>query len=273
MLNHLKRLLPSPEQAICTMQGGYRMALKPSADSFERHLYRSRTYEAATLDIMDRILKPGDVMVDVGANLGLMTLHASRLVGPDGLVIALEPHPQMHKRLLENISLNGFTNVRPIELAAGAAQGSATLYDVPSVNIGRSSLIQPSIAHIAGAPVEVRPLDDILVEFRPPKFVKIDVEGFEANVLCGAARVLSQRPVICMEVSCALDHVGDPLAAHDIVMASGAYRAYRFKRGKERPSPLVEIAARSALQGAKHENIIYMPDWAPAVGHGETPRA
>src|SRR5215471_19195745 len=74
----------------------------------------------ADINIVARLLEPGDVFVDGGAHVGLFTLVAARRVGPGGRVIAFEPSPANRQRLLDNVALNGFTqvDVRPEALAA-----------------------------------------------------------------------------------------------------------------------------------------------------------
>jgi hypothetical protein len=89
--------------------------------------------------------------------------------------------------------------------------------------------------------------------------LKIDAEGFEFQVLRGAAATVSQQPLICMEVTAALTHDGDPLAAHDLIMAAGAYRSFNFRRGKGRASPLVEITDRGRLAAQVDDNVVYIP--------------
>lgn len=257
----LRGLLPAPADAVVQMRGGYRLALRPAADALERRLYNARTYEAATLALFDRVLRPGDAMVDVGANLGLMTLHAARLVGATGRVVALEPHPAYHARLVAHLELNGCGNVRALRMAAGAARSSAPIYDFPEVNIGRSSLVSPGAGATASATVEVDRLDSILADvgIGRVRLLKIDVEGFEAQVLTGAAGVLAQRPVVCMEVSRTVGSVEAPLAAHDAIMDTGAYGAWNFRDGKGRPSPLVAVTDRLQLAAQEDDNVVYIP--------------
>jgi len=101
------------------MEGGYTLVLHPNADRWERKIYWQRTYEPATLALIDRCLRLGDRMIDVGANFGLMSLHASRAVGSSGAVIAFEPHPGTFKRLQGHLHLNAAHNVRAINAAAG----------------------------------------------------------------------------------------------------------------------------------------------------------
>jgi hypothetical protein len=73
-----------PRRCTSTMLDGSKLELYPSSDVHELHLYLERQYEPGTLSLFDKSLRPGDTMVDVGANLGLMTLRAARNVGNEG---------------------------------------------------------------------------------------------------------------------------------------------------------------------------------------------
>lgn len=256
-----RRALPAPAEKLVQMRGGYRLALRPAADALERRLYEARTYEAGTLALFDQVLRRGDVMVDVGANLGLMTLHAARLVGSPGCVVALEPHPAYHARLVSHLALNGCDNVRALQVAAGAVRSSASIYDFPEVNIGRSSLVIPESGAPAAATVAVDTLDAILAGagVGRVRLLKVDVEGYEAQVLAGASGLLAQRPIVCMEVSRTVTGGGDPLAAHDMIMETGAYSAWNFRDGKGRPSPLVAVKDRQRLAAQTDDNVVYVP--------------
>jgi FkbM family methyltransferase len=238
------------------MQGGYRIALRPRADAHEMNLYLDGIYEAGTLAFFDEVIRPGDTVVDVGANLGLMTLHAARKAAK---VIAIEAHPATFLRLKRNIELNEFANVEALNLAAGAVnQDDRPIYDVPSMSIGRASLIEPEEAHSTGGTTKVRLLDDLVSG--PVRLLKIDVEGFEAEVLRGSTRILAQRPIICMELVTNIPGEGgeDPIEAHRIVMRTGLYRCHRFAKSKFRPSPLIEVQSEAELT-AFHDNLVYLP--------------
>ena len=76
-------------------------------------------YEPRKLEVMERLLKPGMTFVDVGANLGYFTLLAAKLVGPEGRVIAFEPHPDNTRRLRISIAANDYDNVLVCEMAIG----------------------------------------------------------------------------------------------------------------------------------------------------------
>lgn len=233
------------------------MHLRPAADPLERKMYIAGCYEPATLALMDEILEPGGVMVDVGANLGLMSLHAARRLGSTGTVIAVEPHPVYFERLERNIARNHFRNIRAWNLAAGSRAGEARIFDVPSVNIGRSSLIDPGNGARQAGSVKIKTLDEIL-DGLEPHFLKIDVEGFEWEVLKGARKTLQARPVICMELAVSLPGA-DPFAAHEFLMATGHYDCFRFTHTKFSNSTDLSAVRRIEDLFQFEDNLIYRP--------------
>ncbi len=139
--------------------------------------------------IFEALIRPGDRVVDVGANLGVFTLLASRSAGPGGEVFALEPEPSLADLLEENVEGARAANVRVLRLAAGAARGRATLACSP-VNSGDNRL-DPGFA-APGVEVEVAPLDELVGG--EVDFVKIDVQGREADVLAGMRGLLGRSP-------------------------------------------------------------------------------
>lgn len=242
------------------MKGGYRIGLKPRADVYQRSMYLTGGYEPATLALFDQVLRAGDTMVDVGANLGLMALHAASIVGPSGRVIAVEAHPGHFLRLERNIALNRFDQVTAVNCAAGDGMSDREIYDFPAVNIGRSSLVRAPEAMLAGV-THVRPLDAILGEhgIGAVALWKMDVEGFEAQVIAGAPALVARKPVICMEI--VYDQPaegGDPLAAHTLLMRSGLYDPYVFAGTKfEKSAVLRRLESERELIGF-HDNVVYI---------------
>ena len=137
-------------------------------------------------------------VADVGANIGALTVHASRLTGPTGRVIALEAHPTTFRYLKGNIRLNKCTNVDARNVAVGAEPGSALFSDFTQDDINhvvdRPGNFQhdPVYGRRRSRGVEVR-VDslDALLEGRGVDFLKIDVEGYEKFVLQGATATLA----------------------------------------------------------------------------------
>ena len=144
--------------------------------------------------MLDSLLHPGAIVIDVGANIGYNTLYAAHCVGPQGRVYALEPAQDNLTVLYSNIFANQLRNVLVLPSAAGGTVGIREFYirgDVSAVN----SLFHDNFYAEITDKVEVltAPLDDLLSI--TPDLVKIDVEGGELDVLRGMTRML-QSPAL-----------------------------------------------------------------------------
>jgi len=165
--------------------------------------FTGRYYERHTEDVFSVVLRPGDLVLDVGANNGLLALHASKCVGPEGTVHCFEPNPQMAARVREQLMINDLTNVTVHELALGERDGKAML-SVPNGFPGTGSLsvsngLMPE--RVTQHRVEIRRADEVLADRdRPVRLVKIDVEGHEPTVLEGMSQILqADRPFVLTE--------------------------------------------------------------------------
>lgn len=147
--------------------------------------------------ICSQIIRPGDTVLDIGANIGIVTLWLSKLVGQTGQVHAFEPNPELQRILKSTFDHNQVSNVCLHPIALGAEQGHLELR-VPRVNAGNASLIyHRNLSDCDVFKVPVRPLSQIIEEegLTSIRLIKIDVEGFEANVLQGAQEIFeSVRP-------------------------------------------------------------------------------
>jgi len=167
---------------------------------------RSFGGEQEVLERLLSTLKPGDVVYDVGANLGLYAVFLGQAVGPGGQVIAFEPEPHYCDRLRGNAALNGLRNIRVSCRALGDRPGDLEL--LPS-EVGKAAprlaeFTPESARRRAGAKVHVMEGDRLAeIENLPlPRAVKIDVEGHEYAVLRGLRRTLSNPlcQILCCEV-------------------------------------------------------------------------
>jgi FkbM family methyltransferase len=146
------------------------------------------TWEADVVRLLERTLRPGMVVVDVGANVGLHAVLAAQLVAPGGTVYAVEPQAWTAKLLSANAWRHGCGNLVVLPVAAGERSGTAALAVPPE---GRSGAgLVPSGGD--GAEVAVEPLDDLVPE--RVALLKIDVEGAETAVLAGARALISRSP-------------------------------------------------------------------------------
>ncbi len=162
-------------------------------------------FEADERAFVQGFLKPGMVVLDIGAHHGLYTLLASKCVGREGVVEAFEPSPRERKALLLNLKLNRTKNVRVESIALGSDNRDAQLYVVDRQETGCNSLRPPVTSSTTSTTtVAVRKLDDWAAErsLAHADFIKLDVEGGELEFLKGAERFLTggKRPVILAEV-------------------------------------------------------------------------
>ncbi len=134
-------------------------------------------------------VRPGMRVADIGANQGLYTLLLSRLVGTEGRVWAFEPDDVLFAALERNLAVNGVTNVLASHRALGSAPGAMTLYR-SLLNSGDNRLADSGREHAhAAVQVSVDPLDRLLAGERLD-FIKMDVQGWEMEVLRGMSRLL-----------------------------------------------------------------------------------
>ena len=161
--------------------------------------------EPMEMRFVKKLLRRDLTVVDVGAHHGVYTLLASKCVGWQGKVVAIEPSPRECKRLERHLKLNRCSNAELIRCAAGEDSGEADLYEVQGCNDWYNSLRPPATSEpITTVRVPVRRLDDILSELNIPTvdFIKLDAEGAELSVLYGALKLLngSSRPAMLVEV-------------------------------------------------------------------------
>jgi FkbM family methyltransferase len=165
------------------------------------HIIGGRPYDPGIAVIFERYVKPGMAVVDVGANIGCLTMLLASLVGASGLVVAVEPNPENIKLLEASRRANGFEQVLIIQAAAGRQTGVLAL-NVSHSNGMTGGLPDDADAIFASRPVACVALDAILPKGRPLDLVKIDTEGAELNALIGLSETINRdRPVIVSEFS------------------------------------------------------------------------
>ena len=234
------------------------LRINPSEDSgVELSLHETGTYEKGILAFLQANLRKGDCFVDVGANIGLMSIFASNCVGNEGQVLAYEAHPKTAELLKENIGLNQLLNIQVCQYALGSEEGQTKIYDNWQINRGGASLIVKTNDSIA-FDIEIHQLDNKIPTNLQPKIIKIDVEGFELEVLKGASETIKRfQPILIVEFSEIRENVHESGAQLvEIIKTFGNYRFYKLKGGKERKSKLVEILSNDQLP--QHDNVICM---------------
>jgi FkbM family methyltransferase len=147
-------------------------------------LATNETYEPVETALIKKVLKPGDVFVDIGANIGYYTLLAARLAGPGGRVIAFEPDPCNFQLLGKNIRQNGYSNVVPLNLAVSDRSQNAQLFR-SKTNPG-DHRIWDSGDRRESVPIRTVSLDEYFKKLdKRVHFIKMDIQGAEAKALEG----------------------------------------------------------------------------------------
>jgi FkbM family methyltransferase len=163
-------------------------------------------YEPSIGRAIKNHLTAGDTFWDIGANMGWFSLLAAKIVGPNGRVFSFEPSPDVFNLLSDNA--RGLDSIRAIQCGVGnadtiavfSAQGASTsasfVEEVTKIN--QHNLPEIQIRKVA---VNIRKVDTLVKELGLPQLVKIDVEGFEFEVLKGAAVLLSNaQPTLILEI-------------------------------------------------------------------------
>jgi len=167
--------------------------------------YVGGRYEPNEMYAMASLLRDGMCVVDVGANAGVFTLVAARLVGAGGSVYAFEPSARDRARLLANVEANRLANVKVQASALGRAPGKAVLHVSSAEHPGHNTIGGFAYSEDTGGgslEVDVTSLDDFVRahDLHRLDLLKIDVEGSETMVLQGAQESLRRfRPVIITE--------------------------------------------------------------------------
>lgn len=143
----------------------------------------------------ERFLQEGDMVVDAGANIGLLTLRAAKIVGEKGNVISIEPHPETFQWLEKNIFLNSFSNIQLYNVAVGHKEQIVSFTNFKIKDVNKISETEGTIR----LPMKI--LDTLCTQISHCNLLKIDVEGFELPALFGAEELLKRTDVLMFESS------------------------------------------------------------------------
>lgn len=153
-------------------------------------LFLQGEYTLTRVSEIRGVVKEGDVVIDIGANIGYFTVLLANLVGPEGKVYAFEPDPRNFYLLQRTIARNGWTHVIAEQKAVSNEAGELSLYQTQS---WASNTLTPG-AHISTVKVQVVTLDDFLPDEPHISFVKMDMDGSEPLALQGMAQLIQRSP-------------------------------------------------------------------------------
>lgn len=180
-------LVSLQKEKVTVVVNGYKMNLYLKDKGIARELYvhHKREYVATDLMLSGAVVKEGDVVLDLGANIGYYALMESELVGQTGSVYAVEPSPVNYKVLQENIELNGFENIQTFNLAMGETNGKAEMFISDRSNWSR--LVDKDLNDNINETVTVNisTVDEFIKDRPLPTMIRMDVEGYEIKILRG----------------------------------------------------------------------------------------
>ena len=192
----------------------------PPRDPIKGNLANGLVWEPHVVRSLQEHVVPGSVALDIGAYIGTHAMLMGRLAGPEGRVYAFEPQRKLHRELRRNIDLNGLANVTALKYAIGAETRIVEMNPPKAIAVvaAAGEKMAPAGAALGeggvavgsgGEKVEMRTLDSF--GFENVSLVKIDVEGFEDEVLAGAERLIREsRPVILIEILGGMAYPGAP---------------------------------------------------------------
>lgn len=234
----VRRILPPLTQPlICPTVMGFDLIVSKDDGS---NYYYDGFYERGTLHVMSKCLNSGDTFLDIGASIGQMTFHAANLVGSAGKVICFEPHPDRYAGLCDGITINRKENIIAYNAGLGEYEEELKLF----TNRISPTLVPDGVDDNDYKSVRILNLDSVLREegIANVRMVKIDVEGFELNVLKGARELLSSHnaPIMCIEHE---NLSADPLAPLYFLKEINKYNFYNLRQKKNRISKLERVVS------------------------------
>jgi FkbM family methyltransferase len=254
------RLAPGP--VVVDFVENSRLLVRPGMAGATGNVYAG-LHDFEEMSFVLHALRPGDTFIDAGANVGSYTVLASAVAGADCL--AIEPVPSAFESLCDNVALNRVRpKVRCFNLAVGARPGTASFTSTLDT-VNRVALAGDSDAGLIRVPVKT--LDEIAGECRPA-IVKIDVEGYETEVVSGADRVLSGDELfaVIMELNGAGAAYGFDEAALHRRMLDRGFRTFSYLPFDRR---LVEVSR----EGSSAVNAIYVRNLELVTERVRTARA
>lgn len=224
--------------------------------SFSRALFIDPNSRKEDEDFFISYLKEGDMVIDIGANIGTLTLLSASLIKEDGKVYAFEPNPRTYKYLVKNIKLNGFKNIETFCMALGDKNSVAELADLRADDM--NYIITDKPENIRTVKTKLSKLDDALPSsLEKINLLKIDTEGYELFVLKGASNVLDKTDCIYYE-SWEKHFTKLNYRTQDIIviLKEKGYKIFRIV-GKEH---ICEIKDASHYESSHLENLIAVKD-------------
>lgn len=223
----------------------YRMMLDLQDKGISRSLILFGTRELDHKIILEKVLKPGMAVLDIGANLGYYVLMEMALIGPTGRMVAVEPSPSNIDLLCRNIALNGHRDVPVIAGAVSDVPGEREFFLAHQSNLNTFHTTGSGAKHLSGQTVKVRTytVPELAATYGKPDLIRMDVEGHEIEIFNGMLPAIERgemAPMIIFET-----HLSRYSADHDMeaplrrLFAAG-YRVRYAASSSERGTGLID---------------------------------
>ncbi len=243
---------------------GFKIYLRGDDGSVTPEIAHQGTYEFDEECFLKSAVRGGDWVIDVGANVGIMTLLCAKRVGPFGRVYAFEPNPTCSSLLKRSLAMNWMhERVKLREMGVGSAPGMLTLRFSPDCLGGatfadqqQAGTLQNTLSTLGNETSTEAPITTLDAEFPvdlPIRLLKMDVEGFEHHVLRGARRLFDQKCIDLLMLECSQEVFGaewPQFVAELERLVSIGYTPHRLAGGK-----LHEINLSRALYGHIGRNL------------------
>jgi len=193
LASFIKRLLRIRRHELKTPEGTF--WVDPVSDVGQR-IATVGSYDPESSALLGRILKPGDTYIDIGANEGCLCVPASKLVGPSGRVIAIEPQTRLQEVLKRNFALNG-CKVELLSLAVTDHAGVEQIHLTPDTNNAATGLSSHTRYNLPLQTVSVTTLSELFARLCLPEstVVKMDIEGFEHEAILGSPELFQKHRI------------------------------------------------------------------------------
>jgi FkbM family methyltransferase len=189
---------------------GSKMCLDIRDKGVSRELALVGVREALFTRTLQGALREGDCVVDIGANIGYYALMEARLLGPRGRVYAVEPVPHNMELLEKSVALNNYSNIETFPIGIGSSNTTATMYISDHPNW---CSFYPPTKIIDRKDVKISSLDSFLKDKQRPDLIRMDVEGYEYEILTGMSGVLDSGVPLKLLIEFHPDIMGPERAA------------------------------------------------------------